>query len=175
VPIPRKEGNAMKKDITPAGIVAAGIEAVWEDVAVSFDRFCLTAGVATLAEMMERDAAELCGPRHGRNRDRRGYRWGRLQERLSFAEIDRNGEVWEYAALATSLANEILTLGQLYRDRADCDNAIFLADSYGYRPGKSALDAVGVTRKRCWEYDWVLEFDSGLRDGTLTLYFILCQ
>ena len=36
---------------------------------------------------------------------------------------------------------------------------IFLADSYGYRPGKSALDAIGVTRKRCWNYDWVLEFD----------------
>jgi len=36
---------------------------------------------------------------------------------------------------------------------------IFLPDSYGYRPGKSALDAVGVTRRRCWRYDWVLEFD----------------
>ena len=36
---------------------------------------------------------------------------------------------------------------------------IFLKDSYGYRPNKSALDAVGVTRKRCWQYDWVLEFD----------------
>ena len=36
---------------------------------------------------------------------------------------------------------------------------IFLKDSYGYRPNKSALDAVGVTRKRCWRYDWVLEFD----------------
>ena len=32
---------------------------------------------------------------------------------------------------------------------------IFLPDSYGYRPGKSALEAVGVTRKRCWKYDWV--------------------
>ena len=42
---------------------------------------------------------------------------------------------------------------------------IFLADSYGYRPGKSALDAVGVTRQRCWRYDWVLEFDiKGLFD-----------
>jgi RNA-directed DNA polymerase len=42
----------------------------------------------------------------------------------------------------------------------------FLADSYGYRPGKSALDAVGVTRKRCWKYDWVLEFDiKGLFDN----------
>lgn len=35
----------------------------------------------------------------------------------------------------------------------------FLDDSYGYRPNKSALDAVGVTRKRCWDYDWVVEFD----------------
>ena len=43
---------------------------------------------------------------------------------------------------------------------------IFLPDSYGYRPGKSALDAVGVTRKRCWQYDWVLEFDiKGLFDN----------
>jgi RNA-directed DNA polymerase len=43
---------------------------------------------------------------------------------------------------------------------------IFLPDSYGYRPGKSALDAVGVTRERCWKYDWVLEFDiKGLFDN----------
>src|SRR6201998_22956 len=42
---------------------------------------------------------------------------------------------------------------------------IFLPDSYGYRPGKSALDAVGITRQRCWKYDWVLEFDiKGLFD-----------
>lgn len=41
----------------------------------------------------------------------------------------------------------------------------FLADSYGYRPGKSAIDAVGVTRQRCWRYDWLLEFDiKGLFD-----------
>ena len=42
----------------------------------------------------------------------------------------------------------------------------FLEDSYGYRPGKSAIQAVGVTRKRCWRYDWVLEFDiKGLFDN----------
>lgn len=35
---------------------------------------------------------------------------------------------------------------------------IFLPDSYGYRPKKSALDAVGITRQRCWHYDWVIEF-----------------
>jgi RNA-directed DNA polymerase len=43
---------------------------------------------------------------------------------------------------------------------------VFLADSYGYRPGKSALDAIGVTRERCWKYDWVVEFDiKGLFDN----------
>jgi RNA-directed DNA polymerase len=43
---------------------------------------------------------------------------------------------------------------------------VFLRDSYGYRPGKSALDAIGVTRQRCWKYDWVLEFDiKGLFDN----------
>lgn len=35
----------------------------------------------------------------------------------------------------------------------------FHPDSYGYRPNKSALDAVGVTRKRCWQNDWVLSLD----------------
>jgi len=42
----------------------------------------------------------------------------------------------------------------------------FHNDSYGYRPGKSAIQAVGVTRKRCWQYDWLLEFDiKGLFDN----------
>jgi RNA-directed DNA polymerase len=35
----------------------------------------------------------------------------------------------------------------------------FLPDSYGYRPGKSAIEAVGVARQRCWRYDWVLDLD----------------
>jgi RNA-directed DNA polymerase len=36
---------------------------------------------------------------------------------------------------------------------------IFAADSYGYRPGKSATDALRITRGRCWRYDWVIELD----------------
>ena len=36
---------------------------------------------------------------------------------------------------------------------------VFHPDSYGYRPGKSAKQAIAVTRKRCWQYDWVVEFD----------------
>jgi group II intron reverse transcriptase/maturase len=35
----------------------------------------------------------------------------------------------------------------------------FHENSYGYRPGKSAKQAIAVTRKRCWKYDWVVEFD----------------
>jgi RNA-directed DNA polymerase len=31
---------------------------------------------------------------------------------------------------------------------------VFHPDSHGYRPGRSALDAVGVCRERCWKYDW---------------------
>lgn len=35
----------------------------------------------------------------------------------------------------------------------------FHCDSYGYRPNKSAHDAIKVTRERCWKYGWILEFD----------------
>ncbi|GAA2427653.1 group II intron reverse transcriptase/maturase [Actinomadura vinacea] len=36
---------------------------------------------------------------------------------------------------------------------------IFHPDSYGYRPGRSALDAVGTCRRRCWRADWVIDMD----------------
>lgn len=36
---------------------------------------------------------------------------------------------------------------------------VFHEDSYAYRPGRSALDAVGVARKRCWRADWVIDLD----------------
>jgi group II intron reverse transcriptase/maturase len=36
---------------------------------------------------------------------------------------------------------------------------VFHSDSYGYRPGKSAIDAVGKARERCWRSDWVLDLD----------------
>jgi RNA-directed DNA polymerase len=35
----------------------------------------------------------------------------------------------------------------------------FHSDSYGYRPNRSALDAVAVCRQRCWKYDWVIDLD----------------
>lgn len=36
---------------------------------------------------------------------------------------------------------------------------VFDADSYGYRPGRSAIDAIRAARRRCWRYDWVLDID----------------
>ncbi|MCX5215562.1 reverse transcriptase domain-containing protein [Kitasatospora sp. NBC_00240] len=41
-------------------------------------------------------------------------------------------------------------------DRAE---PVFHEDSYGYRPGRSALDAVELCRERCWKKDWVIELD----------------
>ena len=36
---------------------------------------------------------------------------------------------------------------------------VFHPDSYGYRPGRSAHDALATCRQRCWRYDWVLDLD----------------
>jgi len=36
---------------------------------------------------------------------------------------------------------------------------LFHQDSYGYRPGKSAHDALEVARRRCWRYDWCIDLD----------------
>ena len=45
----------MSAHVVPTAIV----EEAWQQVAASFDRFCLTAGVAALTDMMEQDAARL--------------------------------------------------------------------------------------------------------------------
>ena len=37
---------------------------------------------------------------------------------------------------------------------------VFYENSYGYRPGCSAHDAIAVVRKRNWEYDWIVEIDN---------------
>ncbi len=37
--------------------------------------------------------------------------------------------------------------------------SIFHDDSYGYRPRRSALDAVAMCRQRCFRKDWVLDLD----------------
>ena len=84
----------MKKTITTrASDATTMVEAAWQTVGESFDRFCLTAGIASLTQMMEEDSERLCGPRHGRSDQRAGHRWGRTTGRLGFhggtIEIER--------------------------------------------------------------------------------------
>src|SRR5712672_2906446 len=75
----------MTKCTTPAEVVPAAIvEEAWQQVGASFERFCLTAGIATLAGMMEADATRLCGVRYGRDDGKDGHRWGRTKGQLGF-------------------------------------------------------------------------------------------
>src|SRR6202048_5351313 len=87
----------MKTNITTATAlppaVLSPVGKAMEEVSASFDRFCLAAGMEALGEMMEKDAADACGPRHSRAEGRRGYRWGRTQGKIGFhggrADIER--------------------------------------------------------------------------------------
>jgi putative transposase len=75
----------MKTSTTSTAVVPAAIVTeAWQEAGASFDRFCLTAGLATLASMMEEDAAQLCGPRYGRDDGKAGYRWGKTKGNLGF-------------------------------------------------------------------------------------------
>ena len=61
-------------------------------------------------------------------------------------------------------------LGAALQEEAPNHLPHFHADSYGYRPNKSALDAVGKARERCWKCAWVLDVDiKGFFDN---LYFL---
>ncbi len=55
-----------------------------DEVCLSVDRFCLLAGIEALAEMMEEDATTVCGARHRRHGERRGYRWGKTQSEIGY-------------------------------------------------------------------------------------------
>ena len=84
----------MKESTTSAAVIPAVIvEAAWQEVGASFERFCLTAGIATLAQMMEEDAARLCGPRYGRAEGKAGHRWGKTKGKVGFhggkVEVER--------------------------------------------------------------------------------------
>src|SRR5664279_2234954 len=78
----------MKKAITPLTALPptemGTVDKAWDAVSVSFDRFCLTAGIEALGTMMEQDAEQACGVRHARSDGRRGHRWGRTQGKIGF-------------------------------------------------------------------------------------------
>jgi len=84
----------MKKPTTLTAVVPPeNVAEAWQEVAASFDRFCLTAGLEALSSMMKDDAAQLCGPRYGRADGKVGYRWGKTKGKLGFhggkVEIER--------------------------------------------------------------------------------------
>ena len=75
----------MKRNTTPARPDATAlVTEAWDAVGASFERFCLTAGVTTLARMMEEDATALCGRRHERLDGRAAYRWGKTKGKIGF-------------------------------------------------------------------------------------------
>jgi putative transposase len=70
---------------TPSSIaLVPGLEAAWQDVDSSFDRFCLVAGIGAMEQVLREDAQRLTGPRHGRGGGRVGQRWGMTKGKIGF-------------------------------------------------------------------------------------------
>jgi hypothetical protein len=71
------------KDTTPEAATLPGIvEDAWEKVAVSFERFCFVAGIATLSTMKKPDVAAMCALRHGCGASRLGRSRSERVDRL---------------------------------------------------------------------------------------------
>ena len=81
-------GNNIRSSSRPKALAPSipmpPLAGAMDAVHLSVDRFCLLAGVEALAEMMEEDATTVCGARHRRHGDRRGYRWGRTHSEIGY-------------------------------------------------------------------------------------------
>ena len=60
------------------------LEAAWQAVDSSFERFCLTAGIGAIERLLCEDAKQLAGAPHSRGGGRVGYRWGRTKGKIGF-------------------------------------------------------------------------------------------
>ena len=60
------------------------LETAWQDVDSSFERFCLTAGIGAIEQMLCDDAQQLAGAPHSRGGGRVGHRWGRTKGKIGF-------------------------------------------------------------------------------------------
>lgn len=73
--------------------MAAAVGEAWDAVGTSFEQFCLTAGLASISQMLEEDVTALAGDRYGRVPADPGYRWGATKGKLGFhggkVEIER--------------------------------------------------------------------------------------
>jgi len=73
-------------DLTTTSPIALmpGLESAWQDVDSSFERFCLTAGIEAMEQMLRGDAQRLVGRPHSRGRGRVGQRWGATKGKIGF-------------------------------------------------------------------------------------------
>ena len=79
---PQKESNAMTSISTPSWFpLVPSLQTAWQDVDGSFERFCLTAGIGAIEQMLREDAQQLAGAPHSRGGGRVGYRWGKTKAR----------------------------------------------------------------------------------------------
>src|SRR4029079_3982533 len=75
-----------------ASVVALGsateerdaVKVAFQDVQSSFENFCLLAGIEAFQDLLEEEAADLCGERHQRHAERRGRRWGKARSPVAF-------------------------------------------------------------------------------------------
>src|SRR5262245_44778578 len=70
--------------MTPSFALVPSLATAWQDVDSSFERFCLTAGIEAIEQMLCEDAQELAGKSHSRGGDRVGQRWGRTKGKIGF-------------------------------------------------------------------------------------------
>ena len=96
--------------------------------------------------------------------------WNRMSSGSYFPSPVMAGEIQKKAGGTRRLGVPTITdrvaqmVARMYVEQAV--EPMFCEDSYGYRPNKSALDAVETARKRCWKYDYVIELDvKGLFDN----------
>jgi putative transposase len=75
----------MKYSTTASRIgLVPGLEEAWQDVNTSFERFCLSAGIVAMEQMLGEDAQRITGARYGRGRGRAGRRWGTTRGKMGF-------------------------------------------------------------------------------------------
>jgi putative transposase len=75
----------MTSSTTPSSLaLVPSLETAWQDVNSSFERFCLTAGIGAIEQMLREDAEQLAGAPHTRSEDRVGHPWGRTKGKLGF-------------------------------------------------------------------------------------------
>ena len=60
------------------------VKAAFQEFQSSFENFCLLAGIEAFQDLLEEEAADLCGERHQRHQDRRGRRWGKARSPVAF-------------------------------------------------------------------------------------------